>query len=91
MEVAMEVVPRRPRDLLALRARQASATPYLRGFGEIDLTCGGCGEVLAQSLAGWSQLALFVLECPRCRRLNQPPPAPHSALLVDRPAPDGRG
>lgn len=47
----------------------SDTTPFIRGNGNIDLTCGRCGEVLAQGIAE-GQIRNIVLQCPKCKTYN---------------------
>jgi hypothetical protein len=83
----MHIVSRPPTNTVTVKApADATTAPLLRGYGELDFTCGSCGHVLAEGLATASHVAIFVFQCPCCASYNGSPDAapPAETVLVRR-------
>lgn len=66
----LKVIPKPgPGRLNFINASAGSQAPLMKGPGTIDLSCGGCGELLVKGLG--SEVEGFALQCPTCRKYNQ--------------------
>jgi hypothetical protein len=54
------------------------AAPALRGGGDLDYTCPGCGSVLAEQVDG-ARIWDLVVECPSCGTLAEFPRLPEGS------------
>ena len=84
MNIPLQVVPRPPASTLTVKAPvQQTTAPLIRGYGDLDFTCGSCGHVLAEGLATPSHVAIFVFQCPSCASYNgSPDPDPHGDTVL---------
>jgi hypothetical protein len=67
--VVLDGLPPHTRAVLSA-APGTPAVPLYAGYGDVDLTCGNCGQILAQGLREPAQLAHLVLQCSGCQTYN---------------------
>lgn len=79
MKKKLRVIPEpTPNTRTVLVAGESHNPPFrfMRGGGNIDLICGGCGYKLATKVAA-TAIKNIVLKCPDCSAFNDTEPAPH--------------
>lgn len=71
---ALEVVAQPgPADTIVENLDADGDFVFMWGNGQLDLTCGECGRVLARSMIALTRVSGLCLVCPSCGSYNRAP------------------
>ena len=70
MQIALEVIPEpQPGTAAVLISDKRGPHPVMQGGGDVNYTCGACGNTLAKQVAR-GLLQQMVVKCPNCSEYN---------------------
>jgi len=72
IKIPLKIIPEpepETRTVLILKG----LSPAFRGQGNVDLTCGNCGQVLVEGAGSGFTISNVVIKCPKCGYFNEIP------------------